>query len=297
MKITVPATSANLGAGFDSIGLAVNLYLTVEILEQSEKWHIEHDLGKNIPTDEQNLLLTALSATLSAKKATLTSKYRLRMTSKIPLARGLGSSSSVIIAGIELANQLAELHLTTEEKLDIACQIEGHPDNVAPALLGNLVIASTVDGQTRTVAAAFPACKLLAFVPNHELKTSKSRQVLPEQLAYKEAVVASSTANVLSASLLTGDLNLAGQMMEKDRFHEKYRATLVPELAVLRKIGQENGAYGTYLSGAGPTIMMLTPAEELSLLTEKIQQEGLKGRLYSLEIDQKGLQIEKNPNT
>ncbi len=236
MKIIVPATSANLGAGFDSIGIAVNLYLTVEVLEESNDWKIDHDLGNNIPTDEKNLLLTTLSAVLKAKNSSLSAKYHLKMTSEVPLARGLGSSSSVIIAGIELANQLAKLNLKTEEKLELACEIEGHPDNVAPALLGNLVIASTVADKTNYVSSDFPACKLLAFVPDYELKTVESRKVLPKELAYKEAVAASSIANVLTASLLTKNLKVAGQMIESDHFHENYRASLVPELKILIEI-------------------------------------------------------------
>lgn len=293
MKIIVPATSANLGAGFDSIGIAVNLYLTVEILGISNSWYIEHDLGENIPTDKRNLLLTTLTEVLSVKNVVLSEKYHLKMTSEIPLARGLGSSSSVIIAGIELANQLAQLNLTIDEKLELAIQIEGHPDNVAPALLGNLVIATTSNHHTDAVCAEFPACKLLAFVPNYELKTTDSRKVLPKQLSYKEAVSASSIANVLTANLLTGDLLSAGKIMERDRFHEPYRANLVPELDILRKIGRAYGAYGTYLSGAGPTIMMLCADEVLSVLTEQIHQDKqLTGQLYSLEIDKMGLKTE-----
>lgn len=294
MKIIVPATSANLGAGFDSIGIAVNLYLTVEILEESKDWKIDHDLGNNIPTDEKNLLLTTLSAVLKDKKSSLSAKYHLKMTSEVPLARGLGSSSSVIIAGIELANQLAKLNLTTEEKLELACEIEGHPDNVAPALLGNLIIASTVADKTNYVSSDFPSCKLLAFVPDYELKTVESRKVLPAELACKEAVAASSIANVLTASLLTKNLKVAGQMIEADRFHEKYRATLVPELKILREIGHEFGAYGTYLSGAGPTVMLLLPDDKLNLLTEKINEQNLSGQLYSLEVDSNGLQVEES---
>ncbi|RZI48183.1 homoserine kinase [Lactococcus kimchii] len=294
MKIIVPATSANLGAGFDSIGIALNLYLTVEVLERQDFWQIDHNLGSEIATDENNLLLTTLFDVLSAKKTVLSAKYHLKMTSAIPLARGLGSSSSVIVAGIELANQLADLKLSPTEKLDLACQIEGHPDNVAPAIFGNLVVASTVDTVTNTIKAAFPNCKFLAFVPHHELKTVESRKVLPEVLPYKEAVAASAIANVLTASLLTGDLETAGQVLETDRFHEIYRAALIPELAILREIGHQFGAYGTYLSGAGPTVMLLCSDEKRPLLLEKIKATQLKGEIYALEIDTKGLRVEKN---
>ena len=167
MKIIVPATSANVGPGFDSVGIAVTRYLTIEVLEPSDAWLIEHDLGAGIPTDEKNLLLsTALSI------APAIQPHHIKMTSEVPLARGLGSSSSVIVAGIELANQLGKLSLSDEDKLEIATKIEGHPDNVAPAIFGNLVVASYVDQQTNHLVLPFPECALVAFVPNYELKTS-----------------------------------------------------------------------------------------------------------------------------
>ena len=148
MKIIVPATSANVGPGFDSVGIAVTRYLTIEVLEPADAWFIEHDLGAGIPTDEKNLLLsTALSISTDMQP------HRIKMTSEVPLARGLGSSSSVIVAGIELANQLANLQLSDAEKLRIATEIEGHPDNVAPAIFGNMVIASYIGEDVQYVTA------------------------------------------------------------------------------------------------------------------------------------------------
>ena len=201
MKIIVPATSANVGPGFDSVGIAVTRYLTIEVLEPADAWFIEHDLGAGIPTDEKNLLLsTALSISTDMQP------HRIKMTSEVPLARGLGSSSSVIVAGIELANQLANLQLSDAEKLRIATEIEGHPDNVAPAIFGNMVIASYIGEDVQYVTADFPSCDLVAFVPSYQLKTSDSRNVLPKEWSYKEAVAASSVANVAIAALLKGDL-------------------------------------------------------------------------------------------
>ena len=197
MKIIVPATSANVGPGFDSVGIAVTRYLTIEVLEPADAWFIEHDLGAGIPTDEKNLLLsTALSISTDMQP------HRIKMTSEVPLARGLGSSSSVIVAGIELANQLANLQLSDAEKLRIATEIEGHPDNVAPAIFGNMVIASYIGEDVQYVTADFPSCDLVAFVPSYQLKTSDSRNVLPKEWSYKEAVAASSVANVAIAALL-----------------------------------------------------------------------------------------------
>ena len=287
MRITVPATSANVGPGFDSVGIAVSKYLTIDVLEAQENWWIEHDLGEEIPSNEENLLLqTALQV------ASDLPPHRLKMTSEVPLARGLGSSSSVIVAGIELANQLGKLTLSDEDKLEIATKIEGHPDNVAPAIFGNLVVASYVDQQTNHLVLPFPECALVAFVPNYELKTSDSRNVLPSEWTYKEAVAASAIANVAIAALAKGDLRVAGKAIEADRFHERYRQQLVVEFPQVKEVAHQHDAYATYLSGAGPTIMTLLPVEHAEAFAKDLKSKDLNGQVFSLKIDTTGVKIE-----
>lgn len=287
MRITVPATSANVGPGFDSVGIAVSKYLTIDVLEAQENWWIEHDLGEEIPSNEENLLLqTALQV------ASDLPPHRLKMTSEVPLARGLGSSSSVIVAGIELANQLGKLSLSDEDKLEIATKIEGHPDNVAPAIFGNLVVASYVDQQTNHLVLPFPECALVAFVPNYELKTSDSRNVLPSEWTYKEAVAASAIANVAIAALAKGDLRVAGKAIEADRFHERYRQQLVAEFPQVKEVAHQHDAYATYLSGAGPTIMTLLPVEHAETFAKDLESKDLNGQVFSLKIDTTGVKVE-----
>lgn len=287
MRITVPATSANVGPGFDSVGIAVSKYLTIDVLETQENWWIEHDLGEEIPSNEENLLLqTALQVVSDLPP------HRLKMTSEVPLARGLGSSSSVIVAGIELANQLGKLSLSDEDKLEIATKIEGHPDNVAPAIFGNLVVASYVDQQTNHLVLPFPECALVAFVPNYELKTSDSRNVLPSEWTYKEAVAASSIANVAIAALAKGDLRVAGKAIEADRFHERYRQQLVAEFPQVKEVAHQHDAYATYLSGAGPTIMTLLPVEHAETFAKDLESKDLNGQVFSLKIDTTGVKVE-----
>jgi len=289
MKIFVPATSANVGPGFDSVGIAVSKYLTIEVLEPADAWLIEHALGAGIPTDEKNLLLsTALSISTDMQP------HRIKMTSEVPLARGLGSSSSVIVAGIELANQLGKLSLSDEDKLEIATKIEGHPDNVAPAIFGNLVVASYVDQQTNHLVLPFPECALVAFVPNYELKTSDSRNVLPSEWTYKEAVAASAIANVAIAALAKGDLRVAGKAIEADRFHERYRQQLVVEFPQVKEVAHQHDAYATYLSGAGPTIMTLLPVEHAEAFAKDLKSKGLNGQVFSLNIDTTGVKVENS---
>ena len=288
MKIIVPATSANVGPGFDSVGVAVTKYLEIQVCEEREEWMIEHQLGKWIPRDERNLLLK-----IALQIVPDLQPRRLKMVSDIPLARGLGSSSSVIVAGIELANQLGNLKLTDHDKLQLATKIEGHPDNVAPAIYGNLVIASSVEGQVSAVVAPFPECAFLAYIPNYELRTRDSRGVLPKKLSYKEAVAASSIANVAIAALLTGDMVKAGQAIESDLFHERYRQELVREFATIKKVAKRNGAYATYLSGAGPTVMILADPDKMPKIKAELEKQPFKGKLHDLQVDTEGVRVEE----
>ena len=288
MKIIVPATSANVGPGFDSVGVAVTKYLEIQVCEEREEWMIEHQLGKWIPRDERNLLLK-----IALQIAPDLQPRRLKMVSDIPLARGLGSSSSVIVAGIELANQLGNLKLSKHEKLQLATKIEGHPDNVAPAIYGNLVIASSVEDQVSAVVAPFPECAFLAYIPNYELRTRDSRGVLPKKLSYKEAVAASSIANIAIAALLTGDMVKAGQAIESDLFHERYRQELVREFATIKKVAKKNGAYATYLSGAGPTVMVLAEPDKMPKIKAELGKQPFKGKLHDLQVDTQGVRVEE----
>ncbi|MGM9886071.1 MAG: homoserine kinase [Lactococcus sp.] len=288
-KIIVPATSANLGCGFDSLGLAVSAYLEVEILEAADKWQIDHTF-KNLPTDQSNLIIeTAL------KLIPELPPHHLKMTSQIPLEHGLGSSSSAIVAGIKLALAISGRELSMAEQIDFACQIEGHPDNVVPALLGGLQVGSydETSGGCHFISLPVPDCKLLAFVPDYSLSTRTARSVLPDYYSRSQAALASSKANVLVASLAQGQLKKAGQMMETDRFHENYRSALVPELAEIRQLGQAHQAYATYLSGAGSTIMTWISANDLPAFETALQayQKTHAGQLLLLEVDSSGAKI------
>lgn len=258
MRIKVPATSANVGCGFDSMGFAVNLYLEVEILEESTKWLVIHDLGDGIPTDENNLIIRAALSVDPDLKPRI-----LRVKNEVPLERGLGSSSTALVAGIELAHQLGNITLSLDEKLKIACELEGHPDNVAPAILGGFVVANYADDTLSYVKAKLDDIGLVAFVPNRKMSTESMRKVLPNELSYKEAIRASAIANTMVAHLLTGNFKEAGKLIESDLLHEPYRKALLPELDEVRVIARKHAAYATYLSGAGSTIMTMLPVDRV----------------------------------
>ncbi|MFC6169188.1 homoserine kinase [Loigolactobacillus jiayinensis] len=285
--IRVPATSANLGPGFDSIGIALELYLTLTIAEPRATWFIEHEMGVDVPSDEHNLIIKTALALIPDL-----TPHHLIMKSAIPLARGLGSSSSAIIAGIELANQLGKLDLTQYDELQIAVRLEGHPDNVAPAIYGGFVTATYDEVEADAISAPFPAARALTYIPDTELLTSASRAILPEKIPLRAAVTTSSSANVLVAAVLRGDLETAGRMMERDQFHEVYREKLVPHLEQIREKARAVGACGTYLSGAGPTVISMVPVDEADEILGELQQLPLTGQWLNLAIAPAGLLIE-----
>ena len=295
MKIIVPATTANIGLGFDSIGIAVDLYLTLTVVEPSNEWKIEHPFGEAVPSNQENLIIeTALAVCPTLQP------HHLVCESDIPMTRGLGSSSSAIVAGIELANQLGKLNLTPQQKVEWATKLEGHPDNVAPAILGGLVVA-TYDEESQEVDYLQKEIQSdiqgIALIPDFELSTKASRQVLPSEFVYSKAVQASSRSNVLVAALWQEDWENVSRIVEKDLFHEPYRETLISFLTPVRKLAKEKEAIGTYLSGAGPTVMVLSSKDKSTTIVEYLQ-EHLPSELGNynirvLTVDQVGVRVEK----
>lgn len=286
MQIRVPGTTANLGPGFDSCGLALNLYLTLTVGEVQDKWEVIHSLGEGIPVDQTNVIVTT-----ACKLCPDLEPRKLWMTSEVPSTRGLGSSSAAIVAGIELANQLGNLMLSQQEKVTYATLMEGHPDNVAPAILGDFVVATKIEQEVYAVKHSFPATGILVCIPNGELLTSESRDVLPQTLTYSTAVTASSIANVMISAILANDLSLAGKMMEQDLFHEYYRKNLIPHLSDIRETANQFGAYGTFLSGAGPTVLTLVPLAELKKLQSKLERNYPHAMIKELEIERNGVEV------
>ncbi len=295
MVITVPASSANLGPGFDSIGIAVNRYLTLRVRHHDE-WKfipLSSELD-GVPEDEANLIYQVAKKVADQYEKELPPCH-VEMESTIPLARGLGSSASAIIAGIELANQLLSLRLSNEEKVRIASVWEGHPDNVSPSVYGGLLIGSHSEDETDVVYCGVPEIDIVMLVPDEELMTKKARSVLPNDISFAQAIRGSSVSNVLVAAILQGNWSLAGKMMTKDVFHHPYRKALVPGLEDVMDSIVELGGYGAALSGAGPAIICFTKIGDGQRLAEKLNERFPQFSTDLVRPDSNGVTVEGLP--
>lgn len=289
-KIHVPASSGNVGPGFDSMGLAVNMYLTLEVTPDEQWTFISPSTEEGMNPEEH--FIYKVAKRIADKHSKSLTPCRVEETSSIPLARGLGSSASAIIAGIEIANQLCDLNLSNEEKLAYATEIEGHPDNAAPALFGGLVISTLIDDEIDWIKIDNLDFGIVAFIPEVELKTDDSRNVLPEAYEISEAALASGISNLTVAALLTSDYKLAGKMMENDRFHEPYRKSLIPNYDRIKSFAKEADAYGAIISGAGPTMLSFVAKDNQDPFVQKAKQAFPDYRIEALQVDAKGLQVE-----
>lgn len=258
-SVKVPASTANLGPGFDSIGLALDLYLTIHA-SPSNDWLVEYK-DKNhqhLPLDKENLLISTALKVAEQYNCKLPCA-RLTVSTDIPLGKGLGSSASAIAAGIEIADRLGNLNLSMKEKLIIGTEMEGHPDNITASMLGGLTISYFDEEIFETVHIADVSIGVLLLIPEKELLTAESRGLLPFKMKHSEAVKSSAASNVLAASLTRGDWQTAGRLMEKDQFHEYFRKNLFPDFEEIRRLCREAGAYGCAISGAGPSLFITVP--------------------------------------
>lgn len=290
-QIQVPGSTANLGPGFDSIGAALNLYLNLNVTTQKH-WEFIH-IGPNTPVDtavEHHLIYKIAQEVAQSFNKQLT-PCKVEMTSELPLARGLGSSAAAIVAAIELANQVCNLQLSTAQKLTIASQIEGHPDNASASILGGITISSMIDGDADTLAIHDVDVNLVVIIPPYELKTAEARSVLPESFKRSYAVTASANANMLVANLLSKNFEKVGYYMEQDLFHEPFRASLVPDFHVIKQKAKAFGAYGTALSGAGPTMISFVPSSIADTFVTCMQEQFKTYAIVATTIDNKGIQV------
>lgn len=293
INIQIPATSANLGAGFDALGLALTYYNYAQ-MEEWDTIDISSTDGLDVPCDEKNLIYISAKDLYNVCGKKLDG-LKIRQTSNIPMARGLGSSSACIIAGLVGANTMLGNPLTKDDLVDLAAQIEGHPDNTAPALLGGIVTAVFDGKKVHWVKQEVNTkLKFVAIIPDFELKTEKARACLPKEISHKDAVYNLSRAALFSASLLTGKLENLRTAVH-DRLHQPYRMELIPNAREVFDIAYNHGAYGVYISGAGPTIMAIVDEENTYFAGKmkfSLDNAGLNGwQVKEFHIDNFGTQL------
>lgn len=301
ITVRVPATSANLGPGFDTLGLALGLF-NILTLQEMPRDGLEVD-GEG--TDE----LDGKTDTIAHQAAyRVFQKLRypvqgvhLQLRNAIPFSRGLGSSSAAIVAGLVAANHWCSREtgrsLEQPELLALATEIEGHPDNVAPALLGGLVIAAT-DESGRVTAVQLPVPRfprLVVWVPEARLATRTARGVLPENLSRADAVFNVSRAALLVGALAAHRWDALPEAL-RDKIHQNQRASLIPGWEPLTQAAAKCGALGATLSGAGPAIIFwLLPEMDEKEIVEVIhgtaRQHGIEGQAMPLEVEPEGCRI------
>lgn len=295
LQIKVPGSTANLGPGFDSIGLALSKYVTLTVKKHTE-WKfvgVSEDV-KDIPEGTDNLIYCVANKLATSFGYELPPCY-VEVDSNIPMARGLGSSAAAIIAAIELTNELTGLQLTSKEKLRYASLEEEHPDNVGASLYGGLVVGSHLEEVTELLTFDNVEVDVFVVIPTYEVLTKDARNVLPKELSFQDAVKASAISNVLLSAIIKNDWSLAGKMMSKDLFHESYRSQLIPEVEDVRSLAKRYGAYGVALSGAGPTVIGFTEKGTGDYLVSKLKNHFEGYLVEKLEIDYVGSKVSWSP--
>ena len=277
-RISVPATSANLGPGFDTLGLALNLYNTCEFKISEDRKAFEENLKNNLIYEAY-----AKSFEVCGEKIV---PVEFDLASDIPMSRGLGSSASCVVMGIMAAFDVMKKDLDKKEILKIATEMEGHPDNVSPAIFGGGTAAICDKGQVFVEKFnVSDKIKFLALIPDFKLSTKLARQALPKTYTRDDAVFNISRLSLLILSLISGDEENIKVALE-DKIHQPYRFKLIPEIDEIEKIIGESPALGHYLSGAGSTIMILLDSED------KNSQDFIKKQVKKLKGDYKVLPLE-----
>ena len=301
--VQVPASSANLGAGYDCLGVALALTNRVEVEVRGwSRGAIELTVdgeGRNeLREDRDNRFVRGLESALRMGLGELPDGigWRIAMRNAIPLSRGLGSSASATVAGVVAANALMGGPLTLEDQLRIAAEIEGHPDNAAASLLGGFVVAAAVDGAVEAVRFEAPRdVRAVLFIPELRLSTDAMRKALPKSVPLDDAVANLAAVAIGVAGMAAGRTDLL-RRLTVDRLHEPYRAAVYPQLTRLVQAAREAGALGACLSGAGSTILafadsMADIARIEGALSAVAADTDLPGRMVVVEPRNQGAQV------
>lgn len=296
MRLRVPATTANLGPGFDVLGLALRLYLSVRVKKSSgARELIYHGRGaESMAVDETNLIWRAFTHVAQREQAQWPNLV-IEAHNEIPIARGLGSSGAAVVAGVLIANEVCHLNVSRERLLDYALEIEPHPDNITAAMVGGLVACCVTDDGHSLYAKVpiSPQIKAVVVVPDFELATAKARAVLPGHYSRADAVFNLQRVALLATALSDARPELIAEAT-RDRLHQPYRQDLIPGLQESLDLKNVAGLLGVSLSGAGPSVLALA-VENFAEIGERIQanfdRHGIGSEVLVLDIEERGAEV------
>ena len=292
----VPASTTNLGSGFDVLGLALQLYSTIELELTNDGIQVEvQGIGASfIAASEDNLAYRAAQS-IFEKLGKRPKGLRLTLTNGIPIERGLGGSGTAILGGLLTANALCNNAFSTDESLRFAVELEGHPDNVSASLLGGLVVACVQEDRIHCIKLQCPQeLKVVLVVPDFRLLTKVAREALPKMVSHADAVFNLSRSSFLVASIATGNLQNLGLAMD-DRLHQPYRKPFIPGIETVFAAARNAGALSVALSGAGPTVAAFC-IENGEAIADNMQnafaEQNIKSETKILDIDYDGANLE-----
>jgi homoserine kinase len=290
--IKVPATTANIGPGFDAMGIALNLFNSIEI-EKSESKSFDWNNTDVSLSEKENLIIQSLEYTL--KKCEFVSGYAIKaIEMDIPVSRGLGSSAASVVLGILCANYLMNYKLNDNRMLEIANELEGHPDNVAPALFGGMITSVVKDNKVYSSNIKVPELlKFMVTIPNFKLSTDQARAALPSSYSRADCVFNISRAALLISSLVNSEFENLRVALD-DKIHQSYRLALINFGKEYMDHSQKNGSLGEFISGAGPTMISLINEDEETFINNMknfFNDNDLVWDIKSLTLNTDGYQI------
>ncbi len=291
ITVRVPATSANLGAGFDCLGLALDMFASITVTFGEAEQPPTEDVG-------EKMVLTAIRQTYLRLGKPAPNGLRARYQVSIPLGRGLGASAVARVAGVVAVNEFEHRVMSEGQCLDIASELEGHGDNACPALFGGMqVCVQAADGHYLRAACRFPADAAMAIlIPDHSMPTKEARKALPEQYSKADTVHNTGRAALFVAAMANGQMDLLDEATD-DRIHQRQRASLYPPMFDIFAAAKGAGAHATWLSGAGSSIAAICPdgaAREVSAaMLEASQSRGYMGRSLVTRIAREGATVSR----
>jgi homoserine kinase len=292
--VKVPATTANLGPGFDALGLALDLW-NESTFEPADDFtvYIEGEGKGRLAQGKHNMILRAAQK-LADRLGRKLPPFVVHCVNHIPPGSGLGSSAAATLTGLLVANALTQSALSEAELLNLATEIEGHSDNAAPALLGGLVVSTAGEGKMIVRRLPVAALDVIVVVPDFHFPTKQARNALPEQVKRKDAIHNISRAVLVTEAFRTGDLSLLGEAMT-DKLHQPYRIPLIPGAQAALDAMKRAGASAVALSGAGPSLIAFSAKRERAIGEagrRAFADSGTGARFFELKVSPNGAQVQ-----